>query len=65
MKKIYSDAVERGLHVDHIIPLVHPLVCGLHVETNLQAIDPIKNIKKSNRWPPQETLIANIEALKL
>lgn len=39
-------------HVDHIIPLNHPLVQGLHCEANLQVIPSIANITKGNRhWP--------------
>jgi hypothetical protein len=34
--------------VDHIIPSNHPLVCGLHVESNLQILTENENIKKSN-----------------
>ena len=34
--------------VDHIIPSNHPLVCGLHVENNLQIITEKENITKSN-----------------
>jgi len=34
--------------VDHIIPSNHPLVCGLHVESNLQILTEAENIKKSN-----------------
>lgn len=38
--------------VDHIVPLVHPQVCGLHVETNLRVIPAIENRRKGNRhWP--------------
>ena len=36
--------------VDHIIPSNHPLVCGLHVETNLQIITEFENITKSNSF---------------
>lgn len=38
--------------VDHIVPLVNPLVSGLHTEHNLRVIPASENRKKGNRfWP--------------
>lgn len=56
MKKvaeIYERARELGHHVDHIIPLKHDLVCGLHNEFNLQILPPHENIAKSNLFEIQ------------
>lgn len=36
--------------VDHIIPSNHPLVCGLHVEYNLQILTESENQAKSNAF---------------
>ena len=45
---------ETGIlhEVDHIIPLTHDLVCGLHCLENLRVIPKIDNIKKSNKFTP-------------
>jgi hypothetical protein len=38
--------------VDHVVPLRHPLVCGLHVEANLEIVPLTVNRQKSNCfWP--------------
>lgn len=38
--------------VDHIVPLNHPIVCGLNVPWNLRVIPYIDNQNKSNNWWP-------------
>lgn len=39
-------------HVDHIVPIQSPIVCGLHVEHNLRVITWMENQRKGNRhWP--------------
>jgi hypothetical protein len=52
VKAIYTGAKKWGWEVDHVVPLQNPLVCGLHVPANLQAIDRRLNCSKGNRyWP--------------
>lgn len=48
--ELYSKGKLLGMDVDHIIPLKHPLVCGLHVEDNLQLLSPEENNKKRNKF---------------
>ena len=40
----------RRYVVDHIIPLNHPLVCGLHVHNNLRAVLESTNRKKASKF---------------
>jgi hypothetical protein len=38
--------------VDHVVPVNHPLVCGLHVAHNLEVVPLLANVRKSNNWWP-------------
>jgi hypothetical protein len=52
IKAIYAAADRLGLEVDHVVPMQHKLVCGLHVWHNLQLLDLQHNRAKGNRhWP--------------
>lgn len=48
--KLYEKASEKGMEVDHIIPINGKGVCGLNVPWNLQLLTPEENRKKSNGY---------------
>lgn len=48
-KQMNNDAGYIKYHVDHICPLQHRDICGLHVFWNLRIIDAKDNIKKNNK----------------
>jgi dimeric dUTPase (all-alpha-NTP-PPase superfamily) len=67
---IYSKVVKlsknlnQNFHVDHIVPLVSNYVCGLHTESNLQALIFDENIKKSNKfWPGMPVIDTELKLL--
>ena len=50
LQKIYAAASRAGMEVDHIVPLKHPQVCGLHVPCNLQLLTKSENCSKRNHF---------------
>jgi 5-methylcytosine-specific restriction endonuclease McrA len=57
IRAIYKEAsrltAETGIRheVDHVVPLRHPRVCGLHVAANMQILTSDENKRKSNQFP--------------
>jgi 5-methylcytosine-specific restriction endonuclease McrA len=67
MNSVYKMSRILDLEVDHIVPLNHPLVSGLHCWHNLQLLERSLNASKGNHWWPDmpETALtaAQLQAL--
>ena len=50
--RIYTAHLGVQHSVDHIVPLNHPLVCGLHRVANFEVLPLVDNVRKSNNWWP-------------
>jgi len=54
IRRIYAQARKirreegRDVHVDHIFPVCGENISGLHIASNLQIIDAVENVRKSN-----------------
>lgn len=55
--EMYDLAKRRNLEIDHIVPLTHKRVCGLHVPENLQMLTRSQNARKSNRFDDEDVLV--------
>lgn len=52
IRVVYAKAQQYGFEVDHIVPLKHDLVCGLHVWHNLQLLGQnLNRVKRNSTWP--------------
>lgn len=45
-----AELTDQPHEVDHVIPLIHADVCGLHVAANLRAVPSWFNREKGNRF---------------
>ena len=52
LAQLRREATGIDWEVDHIVPLQNDLVCGLHVEQNLQVITANENRRKHNKLVP-------------
>jgi hypothetical protein len=70
MKRMKLEAqirtIDRGVkhEVDHIIPLIHPLVCGLSTKSNLQVLTKAANRRKASRFNQNKESKVQLQLIK-
>jgi hypothetical protein len=52
LAKTHGEKMGKVYHIDHIHPLNHHLICGLHVRANLQILEASVNCSKGNKFEP-------------
>jgi len=59
-------SIDTGVkhEVDHIIPLIHPLVCGLSVPANCQILTKADNRRKARRFDQSEQSRIQMQLIK-
>ncbi|WP_426173163.1 hypothetical protein [Massilia sp. TWR1-2-2] len=66
IKALYDERDRRSAAgnwvVDHIIPLYHPLVCGLHVHANLQLITMLENTQRRGIFVSETTVFSYLDS---
>jgi 5-methylcytosine-specific restriction endonuclease McrA len=63
LARTMSRLLGNPYHVDHIYPLNGKMVCGLHVERNLQVISEKENLAKGNKMPGEQERTCNLREL--
>ena len=64
LAKYMRGANGHAFHVDHIIPLQHELVCGLHVANNLRIVCATDNLSKHNKFVPGDVLTDDVPSVQ-
>lgn len=56
LRRLRNNLTGFEWQVDHIVPLVNTLVCGLHIWSNLRVIPKIQNLSKGNKFAIHEKI---------